>query len=174
MKTNRFVALIRGINVGGHNKLPMAMLRDVIGEAGGCEVETYIQSGNAVFSHRGDDPARIAADVYAGIARSAGFETPVLVIRAARLTEAIAEMPFPTEDPKATHLFFRYGPIDPNVLEEAQARLTGREVLKVSKDVVYAYAPDGIARSKAVELLSRKLNATARNWRTACAIKELI
>ena len=106
MKT--IIALFRGINVGGRNKLPMRDLVAVLEDLGLTDVKTYIQSGNAVFHADGVDNAELSDAISAAIQERHGFAPQVLLLGISDLAEAIASNPFPEAeaDPKTLHLFF--------------------------------------------------------------------
>lgn len=167
------VLLLRGINVGGRNALPMAELRAILEGLGAQDVATYIQSGNAVF--RGEVSAEAIAD---GIERARGFRPRALVLSAEELVEVIAANPFAEEgaaEGKSVHAWFFEGeptPLDGKVLALAAAN----ERVEVIDKAAYLHAPDGIGRSKLAEKLEKALGvpATARNWRTVMAIAKLV
>src|SRR5262245_6606627 len=106
MKT--YIALFRGINVGGYNMLPMKQLKLLLERNDCVDVRTYIQSGNVIFRCASSDTGRLAKRLAAAIAKSHGFEPRVLVLKLAELEEAAARNPFPEadENPKTLHLFF--------------------------------------------------------------------
>ena len=165
------IALLRGINVGGRGKLPMAELRDILTALGARDATTYIQSGNAVF--RG----RLAAIQIAGAIEAAhGFQPQVVVLTRDALNAAIAANPFRCAEatPKALHFFFLAAPAAPDAgaLDALRAadedwRLLGR--------VFYLHAPSGIGRSKLAERAERLLGVavTARNWNTVARLADL-
>lgn len=177
------VAFLRGINVGGRNRLPMRDLTAAIGSIGGTRVRTVAQSGNAVFEPPvGDEvtpAAALAARLEAAIEANHGVRPRVLVLDGADLRRALDGNPFPeAEDaPTTLHLFFFHG-------GEADAAGIGRlegarapsERWALRPGVVYLHAPDGIGRSKLAERLGRVLGdgATARNWRTATRTAALL
>ena len=172
-----YVALFRGINVGGRNILPMRDLRAVLEDLGCEEVRTYIQSGNAVCRHADGRASRLAERIRAAIESSHGFGPEVLLLTADELERAMNANPFPegTAEPSTLHLFFLSAvPADPNLgaLEEARA---ASERFEVDGDVAYLHAPDGIGRSKLAVRLESALGVTGtgRNWRTLCKIMEL-
>ena len=165
------IALLRGVNVGGRNSLPMAGLRGLLADLGAEDVSTYIQSGNAVF-RGGPDADSISHAVEARF----GFRPRCVVLAASDLAQAIAENPFPEAEatPKALHLFFLAGPatVDPAALDTAKSaaerwRLRGR--------VFYLHSPLGLARSKLAEGIDRRLGtaATGRNWNTVLRLAEM-
>jgi hypothetical protein len=89
------VALLRGINVGGRNRVAMADLREVVLGLGHTEVATYIQSGNVVFTSEEADTARIAAALERAIAEPLGVQPKVIVLTRAELAQVVADNPFP-------------------------------------------------------------------------------
>jgi uncharacterized protein (DUF1697 family) len=171
-----WIALMRGVNVGGHAKLPMAAFRALLSGLGFCDVRSYIQSGNAVFTTNGvaDDLAqRISAAVEARF----GFHRPCLVIGAEALETAIARTPFvqATDDPKTVHLMFLKGCVQFDT--DAFATLcTAGEVGVLDGSVFYLYTPNGFGRSKAAAKLDDVLKSdvmTARNLNSCRKIAEL-
>ena len=163
------VLLLRGINVGGHGKLPMADLRALLEDLGAGTARTHIQSGNAVVASAVDPEA--LAD---GIEADHGFRPGVFALPGAEWHSRIAQRPFP-EDPKALHLFFLAddGLPDPAPL---QALAADSEKLAVTAGVIWLWAPDGIGRSKLAAGMERAAgqSLTARNWRTVTAITALL
>src|SRR5579875_1879055 len=107
------VALLRGVNVGGNNKVPMAELRKLAVELGHGDVATYIQSGNLVFSTARTDADGLAAQLEREIAARLGVTTTVVVVSRAELAQVVADNPYPHEqDPKHLHAVFRQQPFD--------------------------------------------------------------
>ena len=175
MKT--WIALLRGINVGGKNALPMKDLRAMLEGLGLKNVRTYIQSGNCVFDSGESDADMLAATIADSIEKAFGFRVQVLVIAGGDFDAALAECPYPegADDPKSVHLFFlSERPEDPDVdsIEKIKAP---SERYSLSDRVLYLYAPDGIARSKLAAQVEKHLgvSATARNYRSATKIAEL-
>lgn len=170
-----YVALFRGINVGGKNILPMKDLVETL-EGLGCEnVKTYIQSGNAVFATRANQK-KIAGDVSSRIQASHGFKPNVLLLRVAELEDAIERCPFEPTEGKALHLFFLESPpVDPN-LDELEMVKSDTEAFELDVNVFYLYAPDGIGRSKLAAKVERALGVpvTARNWNTVSKLAALV
>ncbi|HJY56162.1 MAG TPA: DUF1697 domain-containing protein, partial [Streptosporangiaceae bacterium] len=91
------IALLRGINVGGKNKVPMAELRDVVTSLGHTRVTTYIQSGNVLFTTSEDDTAKLAAALEAAIAEAFGVRSPVVVLSREDLARVLDTNPHPEE-----------------------------------------------------------------------------
>ncbi len=109
----RYAALLRGINVGGRNKVAMADLRELASALGHADVATYIQSGNLVFSSARTRPGCLADELEREIAGRLGVRPAVVVISAPELAAVIAANPFPDEtNPKCLHVIFRRDEVD--------------------------------------------------------------
>ena len=170
------VALLRGINVGGHNKLPMQDLCDIF-ESLGCEdVRTYIQSGNAVF-RTAMDPHSLSGELVAAIDERFGFAPGVLILGIEAFRSLAAANPYTAAeaDPAQLHISFLAGvPADPDLESLEQVRAPS-ESFELIGGAFYLHAPDGIGRSKLAARVERALGveATGRNWRTVARIMEL-
>ena len=172
-----YIALFRGINVGGNHVLPMKALRLVV-EKNGCDhVQTYIQSGNVVFRSAVSDASRLAKQLSAAVSRSHGFEPRVLVLTRAELERAAAGNPFPEADqnPRSLHLFFlaeRPKRADLKALEALQAK---SERFALEGKIFYLHTPGGFGTSRLAARVERLLDveATARNWRTVKALLDM-
>lgn len=173
---NTFIALFRGINVGGNNSLPMKTLKTIL-ESLGCEkVRTYIQSGNAVFQSSVPDPVRLAETISAAISDKCGFEPRILLLKRTDLEEAVKHNPFPMDPGNRLHFFFlAEEPKHPD-LEGLKLLKTGSESFQLFRKVFYLHAPDGIGRSKLAAGTERRLGVatTARNWNTVNKLMEMI
>jgi uncharacterized protein (DUF1697 family) len=177
MRVTTYIALLRGINVGGNTRLPMNELKALFETCGCADVQTYIQSGNVVLRAATADPVRLARQLAAAISTKYHFAPAVLMLTRRELERAAAQNPF-TEaepDPKSLHVFF---------LEQRPKKpdLKGMELLKSPTErfilkgtAFYLHAPDGIGRSKLAARAERLLGvaATARNWRTVTTLLEM-
>jgi uncharacterized protein (DUF1697 family) len=179
-----YVALLRGINVGRANRIAMADLRRVVGEAGGRDVVTYVNSGNVVLDHDEPDEAVLGERLERAVAEALGVSPRVLVRSAAELDEVVAANPFPEEDdPKKVHaVFLGEAPDEAGVVaaREAQAAAAergSRDRVEVVGRVSYLHTPDGLGRSVLADLLSRRAGpmavGTARNWSTVTRLQAL-
>jgi uncharacterized protein (DUF1697 family) len=157
----RFVALLRGINVGGHNKLPMAELRALCADLGFTDIKTYIQSGNVAFEADADP----ADTLRAGIVERFGLTVPVVVRTREQLREAQANNPFDVDD-KRLHLGFMDRVADGSQLDPNRSP---GDVFQVIGDVIYVRYGGPSHKSKlTLKWFEKQLGctATARNWRT--------
>jgi uncharacterized protein (DUF1697 family) len=165
-----YIALLRGINVGGNNKLPMRDLVILLEELGLQNVKTYIQSGNVVFQSEQTDTTQLSQAITDAIRQRHGFAPYVLILDMNSYREAMAANPFPEgeADPKSLHLFFMdASPQNFDVAALDRVKLPN-ERYQLIDQVFYLHAPDGIGRSKLAETIGKGwgVNMTARNWRT--------
>ncbi|MEM6430209.1 MAG: DUF1697 domain-containing protein [Deinococcota bacterium] len=177
---NVWVALFRGINVGGKHILPMKDLRALLTDMGLLDVQTYIQSGNAVFRQAADNtqaPSSLAEQITSAVSRQYEFEPKVLIVSKDALQEVISANPFPeaAQAPKTLYLYFLAGIPEQPDWAKLEALKQPSEHMKLVENVFYLYAPDGIGRSKLAAKAEKLLGiaATARNWRTVCKLAEL-
>ncbi|MEV0258920.1 DUF1697 domain-containing protein [Streptomyces sp. NPDC050732] len=180
MAIKTYAALLRGINVGGHRKVPMADLRTLLEGLGHGGVRTYLQSGNAVFTadHGGEES--LAAEVRAAIEEHFGFAVDVLVRDSAYLKAVADACPFPAAglQPKQLHVTYFSAPVDRERFAAIDEVAFMPEEFRLGDRVLYLYAPDGLGRSKLAEQLARPaltkgLVATTRNWNTVTQLVEL-
>lgn len=175
MKT--YIALLRGINVGGNNVLPMKDLVTTLESAGARDVATYIQSGNAVFRSEEQDAALLAEGIRAAIGERHGFEPRVLVLGSEEMEEAVRSNPFPEAEaePKTLHLYFLAASPERPDLDALEGIKGDRERFVLGDRVFYLHAPDGIGRSRLAANAEKLLGvpATARNWRTVRKVMEM-
>jgi uncharacterized protein (DUF1697 family) len=180
----RYVALLRGINVGGRNKVAMADLRKVAADLGFTEVSTYIQSGNLLFAADESDTAGMAAALERRIAERLGVRPAVVVMSAAELAQVIVDNPFPhAGDPRLVHAVFRNDDLSDTgraavaaAAETAEASGSRDEAVVVGR-TLFLHTPDGFGRSQlAARLVASSAQAagTARNWATVIRLMGLL
>ncbi len=176
--TQTYVGLLRGINVGGKNKLPMKDLAEIFVEAGCGEVRTYIQSGNVIFRAAPAERPRLPGLITAEIARRSGYSIPVVLRTAGELAGVLRNNPFlnaGVSEAELHVLFLADLParrcvlaLDPDRSPPDAFAVSGREV--------YLRLPNGAARSKLTNAyFDSKLatTSTGRNWRTVTKVFEL-
>jgi uncharacterized protein (DUF1697 family) len=174
---NTYVALLRGINVGGNRMLPMKDLKVMFEQNGCVDVQTYIQSGNVVFRSAVSDAERLATQVTAAVAKRLGFEPRVLVLTRSELARAVANNPFSEADgnPTSVHLFFLAEPATSADLKSMEALKAKSERFALKGKVLYLHTPDGFGTSRLATRAERLLGveATARNWRTVTTLLDM-
>jgi uncharacterized protein (DUF1697 family) len=181
------VALLRGINLAGHNKVAMADLRDLVASLGHSDVVTYIQSGNVVFSSAQSDTAALAAELEQSIATALGVPARVVVLSREELAQVARDNPYAHEpNPKRVHAVFLSGRPGPEVAEQVAAaqqqvaQQGSRDTAQVVGRTIFLHTPDGYGRSDLaaaiVKLGQRKADnvaGTARNWATVTKLIDL-
>ena len=174
----RFVALLRGINVGGKNKLPMRDLAAIFEAAGCTDVETYIQSGNVVYSTKSDGEAQIPQMVSQRITEQFGLKVPVIVRSSAELDRVVANNPFLSEgaDADALHVGFLADATSAKAIASLDAQRSPPDRFAVVGKEIYLCLPNGMARTKLTNAyFDRALStvSTMRNWRTVLMLAEM-
>jgi uncharacterized protein (DUF1697 family) len=183
------VALLRGINVGGRNKVAMADLREVVAGLGHADVSTYIQSGNVLFSAEdGDaDTAALAAALAKAITAALGVSAPTVVLSSSELAAVLAANPFPDEpDPRRVHAVLLSGAPGADAtakIDDALTRSTAkgsRDELAIVGRTLYLHTPDGFGNSELAAAVLRIVTSpragvtgTARNWATMTKLLDL-
>ena len=175
----RHVALLRGINVGKNNRVPMATLRSLLEGLGYHEVRTHLNSGNAVFTVAGrQSPATVAKKLEQSLLEETGLTLRVVVRSRDELAGVVDKNPFTAvaDDPARLLVAFLSGPVpagrlrdlDPDALLPERFHVAGREV--------YLWLPNGIQASPLNKTLSDQrlgVAATSRNWNTVTKLLEL-
>ena len=186
------VALLRGINVGGRNKVPMADLREVVASLGHTGVTTYIQSGNVLFTAAsGSTTGELAGWLESAIADTFGIWSSVVVLSRNDLAKVLGDNPYPDEaNPKLVHVVFLNSPLPKDLLdritaaESAAAAKGGRDTFTAIGPALFLHTPDGFGTSELAQSLFRIISgpakqkkegmaATARNWSTATKLLAL-
>ena len=173
---NTYIALFRGINVGGKNILPMKGLVETLEDMGCEDIKTYIQSGNVVFRIKQGKPNKIADEISLKILNNYSFKPKVLLLESDDLHAAIDNNPFETRDGKALHFFFLASHPESPDLEQLVAIKSDSEEFKLVRNIFYLYAPDGIGRSKLAAKVEQRLGVpvTARNWNTISKLISMV
>ncbi|MDJ0344716.1 DUF1697 domain-containing protein [Streptomyces sp. H10-C2] len=170
-----YVALLRGINVGGKNKVPMQTLRELLAGLDCTDVRTHLQSGNAVFGHPRADPAELTTSLEARIKEELGLTIRCLVREGADIQRVVDRNPFAMDgiDTSRFLVTFLSGPpaperlagIDPAAYAPEEFRLADPK----APTEIYLHLPDGVHKSRLALLFTDKklgVTATARNWNT--------
>ncbi|MFF0079410.1 DUF1697 domain-containing protein [Streptomyces canus] len=178
--TITYAALLRGINVGGSRKVPMADLRTLMEDLGHGGVRSYLQSGQAVFTADHGDEETLAAELAGAIEKRFGLAVDVIVRDHAYLKAVAEACPFPAAELEAKQLHVTYfsAPVDADRFAEIDQAAYLPEEFRLGDRALYLYAPNGLGRSKLAEHLSKpRLNkgviATSRNWNTVVKLVEM-
>jgi len=173
-----YIGLLRGINVGGKNMLPMKDFARIVAEAGGEDVTTYIQSGNVVFRADRDLEGTLAERIAAGITAHAGLQVPVVLRTRAELAAVAEGNPYLAQGaaPEALHaMFLADAPAEEGIRKLDPERSPGDAYTVVGREI-YLNCPNGLARTKLTnDYFDRtlKTTSTGRNWRTVLKLLEL-
>ncbi|MEN3323086.1 DUF1697 domain-containing protein [Mariniflexile soesokkakense] len=172
---NTYVALLRGINVGGHKKVPMADLRDLLTKAGFQKVQTYIQSGNVIFQSS-EKASGLEKTIQNLILNHFGFDISVIVKTNSELQTILNNCPF-LEEKKVASYFILLNKIPETNLVEEIAKITyPNEEIVIKNDCLYFYSSTGYGRTKFnMNTYERKLKVvgTSRNYKTMLKLLSL-
>ena len=175
-----FVALLRAVNLGPHNKIAMSDLKAVATGCGLSNPRSLLQSGNLVFEAKAKSSAALEKALQAALAKELELETPVVVRSAAEWRAALEANPFPREakaDPGHLVLMPLKSKPAKGALPALRAAIVNRETVELVGQQLYLVYPDGIGRSKLTSaLIEKKLGVvgTGRNWNTAQKLAALL
>jgi uncharacterized protein (DUF1697 family) len=172
------VALLRGFNVGGKEKVPMQTLRELLAGIGGTDVRTHLQSGNALLTHAERDPRVLEDALHRALADELGLDITCMVRTAADLRRVVAANPFDMTgvDGSRFLVVFLAGPVPLDRLDAIDQAVYAPDEFRPGEREIYAHFPDSIRDSKlAARFTDRRLGvaATARNWNTVTKLVEL-
>ncbi|MDR3692199.1 MAG: DUF1697 domain-containing protein [Fimbriimonas sp.] len=176
----KYVALLRAVNVGGRNRVPMADLIAIATDLGLSHPTTLLQSGNLVFGCDGADTASLEQSLEESIDSRLGLKVDVVVLTPAELREAMEANPFLVEaqaDPSHVVLVFTKSEFDVRNCDDLQAAIKGAERVAGYRRCLYAHYPDGIGDSKlTIAVIESKLKtrATGRNWTTVAKVAAIV
>lgn len=174
----RFAVLLRGVNVGKGHRVPMAEFRRLLEQLGGTDVKTLLNSGNAVLGTSARSGAKLAAAIAAGVERSFGVRTPVIVKSAADFARIIDEAPMLPPEHEHSRFLVAFGQDEAAL--EALGPLLGLagdgDRLVITRHAAYLHCPRGILQSPLAEALLGKAGrgVTTRNWATVLKLGALL
>ena len=175
-----YVAMLRGVNVTGHNSIKMEQLRRLFDKLGFQKVETYVQSGNIVFHAKTENPALLSKRVSDSILDSFGFETPVIVRTSKEMENVVVNNPFLKEkdiDSSKLHVTFLADVAQKSSLNTLEKFETSQDRFYPASREIYLYCPEGYGTTKlSNNAIERALSVTAttRNWRTTNTLLEMV
>lgn len=175
----RYVAFLRGINVGGKHLLPMKDLSEIFGSVGCKEVRTFIQSGNVLFSAAPTAESWLTNQIMTAIQKKFGFNAPVVLRTLPELEEAVAANPYLPQvaDTKALHVYFLQTAPAQEAIAALDPNRSAPDTFAARNREVYLYLPNGMARTKLTNAWfdgKLKTVSTARNWQTTLKLLELL
>jgi uncharacterized protein (DUF1697 family) len=172
----RVAALLRGINVGPGKRISMPELREIVESLGHRDVATYLQSGNVVFTPKSLSSGDLAAPLEQAIEKRTGHEVPVLVRTGAELAKVVDANPYTVDDPTKVVVAFLGEAIEPSRLGLGDLGSYAPDDLTQIGTELFISLPNGQARSKLMEALTKRrlpTVVTVRNWRTVTALAQL-
>jgi uncharacterized protein (DUF1697 family) len=174
-----YLALLRGINVGGKNKLPMRDLTTLFEEAGCDHVRTYIQSGNVLFTAVPDVAAALPHLIAAQIAARFGYQTPVILRTTAQMAGVVRNNPFLAQhlSETALHVLFLAGRPDAERIARLDPDRSPPDAFIAQDQQVYLHLPQGAARTRLTNAYfdaALDTVSTQRNWRTVTTLLSLM
>ena len=174
---NTWTVFLRGINVGGHKKLPMAELRTLLTKAGFANVQTYIQSGNCVLESAETDARLIESAIHSAIANEFGYQLPIMALSKSNLANVIKANPYDVAEgqEKTVHIFILSKTASSPDLDKLEVLKAPSEKYTLTGEAFYLHAPDGIGRSKLATGAEKCLGVpvTARNLRSVKKVLSL-
>jgi uncharacterized protein (DUF1697 family) len=175
---SKYVALLRGINVGRAKRIAMADLREVFESLGYDDVRTLLNSGNVVFTAKSGAPGTTAQRIETAISESLGVSSRVTVLSAAELLSAVTENPLLEVAVNHSRLLVTVlnDPADRLRLEPLARQTWGEDSLAIGTRVAYLWCATGILESKLNAAVSKALGdaATSRNWATVLKLHAML
>ena len=171
-----FIGMIRGVNVGGHKKLPMAALKALCDSLKLTSAKTHLNSGNVVFQSTRKDRPQLRRDLEDAIRKKIGIDVKVILRTPDEIRCAMTANPFPKRDPSRLLIMFLEGEPSDGAMEALREAHAGPEKMHFAgQELVIDYV-NGVGRSKLTNaVIERKLAVagTARNWNTVSRLLEL-
>ena len=175
-----YIAMLRGVNVTGHNTIKMEVLRGLCQGLGFRNVETYVQSGNIVFQALLENPEAISKRIGETVLRSFGFDTPVIVRTSKEMRNVIGNNPFLKEkgiDSSKLHVTFLSETAQKGSEKKLETLATNPDRFYPASHEIYLYCPGGYGRTRLPNNAIEKalsVEATTRNWKTTNALFEMV
>jgi uncharacterized protein (DUF1697 family) len=172
----RVAALLRGVNIGPSKRISMPELREIVESLGHSEVETYLQSGNVVFTPGKGARRNLGPALEGAIADATGHEVPVLVRTDRELADVVTANPYTVDDPTRVVVAFLGDAVGPSELGLADLDSYAPDELRQIGRELFISVPNGQGRSKLMEALTKRpmpTVVTVRNWRTVVALADM-
>jgi len=174
----RYVALLRGINVGGKNKVSMERLREIAAALGFTNVKTYVNSGNLAFDTKKSDDKKLASKIHDAIEKELGLDITIMVRSEDEIADVVAKNPYigHFDNHKDVHVLFLDRELSKDETALLLAQANDKEMITLDGRTIYCFLKISIIDSSLGKgFIDRKLKvpATARNWRTVQTLLEL-
>lgn len=171
-----YIGFLRGINVGGQKKMPMAELRALLSKIGLQNVQTYIQSGNIIFQSDNNSAEDLSLNIHTSIKDHFGFEVPVLIKTPKELQQIFNDCPFTAEKKVSSYFMLLYEAPNREMVNQVLKISYPNEAFNITNDCIYFYCATGYGKAKmSNNFFERKLRvtATARNYKTMVKLLSL-
>ena len=175
-----YIAMLRGINVGGHKTIRMEHLRALCSDIGFQKVETYVQSENIIFQSPMESPAAVSQSIGEAILHSFGAKAPVIVRTSKQMRSLVANNPFlkvEDLDTSKLHVTFLSEIAQKGSLQRLRELATSPDRFHATQDEIYLYCPNGYFRTKLSNNAIEKalsVTATTRNWKTTNVLFQIV
>jgi uncharacterized protein (DUF1697 family) len=174
-----FVALLRGINVGGKHSVPMKMLAEIFAGAGCEHVQTFIQSGNVVFTATAAVAAKVPHVIGEQIRKRLGHEAPVVVRSAEQFEQVVANNPFSKRQDfeNFSHVLFCADKLAASAVKQLDPKRSPSDEFECCGQEIYVWLPNGAGKTKLTNAYFDRVLATIctqRNWRTVMKLNEMM
>lgn len=173
---NQYIVLVRGVNVGGYKKVPMAELRELLTKAGLENVKTYIQSGNVVLQSLEENKRKLEEKIHKEIYSHFGFDMPVFILTKLKLDTILINCPF-SEEKKVNSYFIILSEVPKkDFVDEIYKQSFPNEEFIITENCIYIFYPFGAGKAKlGVNWFEKqlKVKATARNYRTMAKLLQM-
>ena len=175
----RFIALLRGINVSGQKKIKMSELKTLFESLGFQNVETYIQSGNVIFSSKEKSTSNIAGIISSAIENKYNFDVQVLILTQQEINQALENNPFIKNKKEIERLYVTFLSAKPsieNIIKLNESDFSPEEH-SINEKIIYLFLPNGAGKAKLNNNYIEnklKVTCTTRNWKTVTALSELV
>lgn len=174
-----YISILRGINVSGHKKVPMAELKQLYEELNFKNITTYIQSGNVIFEHNKTEDSTLAKKISKKILEKFKFEVPVIIRSSKEIEKVVKSNPFLKEkniDPEKLHVTFLEEAPEKELVDKIKDLEFNSDRFVIKDMEVFLYCPDGYGNTKLTNTFFEnklKVTATTRNWKTTNKLLEL-
>lgn len=174
----KYIALLRGINVSGQKKIKMTELKSLFQKMNFQNIETYIQSGNIIFSSKENSVKTLERKISAGIKNKFGFEVHTFIITSKEIKDVLINNPFIKKKKDTERLYVTFlsaQPLQEKIQNLNSSNFSPEEYQIVGK-IIYLHLPNGAGKAKLNNNFFEnklKVNATTRNWKTINTLSEL-